>query len=517
MQHDSGLSHADYEILVRLSEAPEHALRMSELAARTLFSRSRLSHAVGRLEREGLVRREPYSGDRRGLCAVLTEKGWGALEARHRAMSTRCAGRCSTRSPRSRSSSSPTSRTPSSAPAPLIRPLDRLATVLSQVTALRYVTPLREGGSLPGLMEGDDDGTYVVKFTGAGQGPRTLVAEVDLRPSAARARASGARRWSPSTSTRRSSVGEPDEEVQDLLRASPGRNLGMDFLPGALDLDVRAFPIEPELAGRILWFDALVGNVDRSWRNPNMLRWHGRPYLIDHGATLTFAHHWPGAEAWITREYDAREHALITGRPQVQEADRALAPLITRSLVADAVAEAPDEWLEDPPTLETFGGLQQLREAYVRQVIWRLEARQRWLPGTDRKGRRVSDGRSSSTRCSRWCRGWSAASCSTPASCSTAASSTTSPSAPSSTPSGCAPSTLAADPEPIRQALRPRREACAPAAETGRDARGQHFRWLTAPRSTVIQPGPVHTGLTDDPAAEHERLMRLLVRPVGQD
>lgn len=251
--------------------------------------------------------------------------------------------------------------------------------MLSEVTALRYVTPLREGGSLPGLMEGDDDGTYVVKFTGAGQGPRTLVAEVicahllraldlpvpdvvtiDLDPAL--------------------SVGEPDEEVQDLLRASPGRNLGMDFLPGALDLDVRAFPMEPELAGRVLWFDALVGNVDRSWRNPNMLRWHGRPYLIDHGATLTFAHHWPGAEAWITREYDAREHALITGRPQVQEADRALAPLITRSLVADAVAEAPDEWLEDPPTLETFGGLQQLREAYVRQVMWRLEARQRWLP-----------------------------------------------------------------------------------------------------------------------------------------
>jgi hypothetical protein len=172
--------------------------------------------------------------------------------------------------------------------------------MLTEVTALRYVTPLREGGSLPGIMEGDDDGTYVVKFTGAGQGPRTLVAEIicayllralelpvpelvtiDIDPAMA--------------------VGEPDEEVQDLLRASPGRNLGIDYLPGALDLDVKAFAVEPELAGRILWFDALVGNVDRSWRNPNMLRWHGRPYLIDHGATLTFAHHWPGAEAWIAR------------------------------------------------------------------------------------------------------------------------------------------------------------------------------------------------------------------------
>jgi hypothetical protein len=251
--------------------------------------------------------------------------------------------------------------------------------VLAEVTALRYVTPLREGGSLPGLMEGDDDGTYVVKFSGAGQGPRVLVAEVicahllralelpvpdlvtvDVDPAL--------------------SVGEPDEEVQDLLRASPGRNLGMDYLPGALDLDVRAFPLEPVLAGRILWFDALVANMDRSWRNPNMLRWHDRPYLIDHGATLTFAHHWPGAGAWIGREYDAREHALIAVAPRVADADDALAGLVTESLVAQAAAEAPDEWLADPHTLEVFGGLAELRAAYVGQVMERLDARPRWLP-----------------------------------------------------------------------------------------------------------------------------------------
>jgi hypothetical protein len=251
--------------------------------------------------------------------------------------------------------------------------------VLAQVTALRYVTPLREGGSLPGVMEGDDDGTYVVKFTGAGQGPRTLVAEVicahllralelpvpdlvtiDIDPAL--------------------SVGEPDEEVQDLLRASPGRNLGMDFLPGALDLDVRAFPVDPELAGRILWFDALVANMDRSWRNPNMLRWHGRPYLIDHGATLTFAHHWPGAQGWIGREYDAREHALVSSNPRVAAADDALAPLVTEELVTAAVAEVPDEWLDDPLALSAFGDLAQLRAGYVRQLMERLQARSRWLP-----------------------------------------------------------------------------------------------------------------------------------------
>ena len=251
--------------------------------------------------------------------------------------------------------------------------------MLPEVTALRYVTPLREGGSLPGVMEGDDDGTYVVKFTGAGQGPRTLVAEVIcahlLRALELPVPDLVTVHVDPALS-----VGEPDEEVQDLLRASPGRNLGMDFLPGALDLDVQAFPMDPELAGRVLWFDALVGNVDRSWRNPNMLRWHGRPYLIDHGATLTFAHHWPGAAAWIARDYDAREHALITSAPTVQDADRALAPKVTRSLVSDAVAEAPDEWLEDPLALDAFGGLPQLKEAYVRQVLGRLEARPQWLP-----------------------------------------------------------------------------------------------------------------------------------------
>ena len=248
--------------------------------------------------------------------------------------------------------------------------------MLAQVTALRYVTPLREGGSLPGIMEGDDDGTYVVKFTGAGQGSRTLVAEVicahilralglpvpelvtvDLDPALA--------------------VGEPDEEVQDLLRASPGINLGIDFLPGALDLDAKAFPVEPELAGRILWFDALVTNVDRSWRNPNMLRWHGRPYLIDHGATLTFAHHWPGAEVWITRAYNASDHALLHSSPRLAEADQALAPLLTASLVAEAVAEVPVQWLADA---ESFGGVEPLRQAYARQLLERLAARSTWLP-----------------------------------------------------------------------------------------------------------------------------------------
>src|SRR4051794_7884164 len=159
--------------------------------------------------------------------------------------------------------------------------------VLPNVTATRYVTPLREGGSLPAIVEADDLGTYVVKFHGAGQGRKALVAEV----------ISGelARRLGlpvPALVTIEVDPGlaanEPDEEVQSLLRASGGRNLGVDFLPGALDLDTTAFTLSPRFAGQVLWFDALIGNVDRSWRNPNMLFWHATPYLIDHGAALTF-------------------------------------------------------------------------------------------------------------------------------------------------------------------------------------------------------------------------------------
>jgi len=165
--------------------------------------------------------------------------------------------------------------------------------VLSTVTAIRYVTPLREGGSLPGLMEADDLGTYVVKFSGAGQGPRVLVAEV-IAAKLAGALGLPVPRLVAVEVDPVLADNEPDEEVQDLIRASPGLNLGVDFLPGSLDLDAGAFPIDPVFAGKVLWYDAWIGNVDRTWRNPNMLYWHGRPYLIDHGAALTFHHRWPG-------------------------------------------------------------------------------------------------------------------------------------------------------------------------------------------------------------------------------
>ena len=248
---------------------------------------------------------------------------------------------------------------------------------LPHVTAIRYVTPLREGGSLPGLMEADDLGTYVVKFRGAGQGRKVLVAEI-----VAGELARGLGLPVPDLVTVQLDpalgVSEPDQEVQELLRASPGLNLGMDFLPGALDLDPAAFPVDPRLAGRVLWFDALVGNVDRSWRNTNMLYWHGGPYLIDHGATLTFHHAWPGAAAWVSRPYAAADHVLLAADPGLDEADAELGPRVTEKLLTSVVALIPDDWLTDEPG---FAGPDAVRAAYVEQLLARLASRPDWLPG----------------------------------------------------------------------------------------------------------------------------------------
>ena len=259
--------------------------------------------------------------------------------------------------------------------------LDERVSALRRVTATRYVTPLREGGSLPGLVEADDLGTYVAKFTGAGQGPKALVAEVagelgrrlglrvpelvvlDLDPVIARA--------------------EPDWEVQELLARSGGPNLGMDFLPGALDLDPVAFAVDPAFAGRVLWFDALVSNVDRTWRNVNMLRWHGAPYLIDHGATLTFHHSWTGPEppevvaAGAARPYDASTHVVLRSAPDLDAADAALAPHMTPDLLRAVTDVVPDLWLDVPG----FADPAQVRAAYVARLDARLDARDAWLPG----------------------------------------------------------------------------------------------------------------------------------------
>ena len=248
--------------------------------------------------------------------------------------------------------------------------------VLRTVTATRYVTPLREGGSLPGIMEADDLGTYVVKFVGAGQGRKVLVAEVlvgelarrlglpvpelvlvDVDPVLGRS--------------------EPDEEVQDLLKASPGLNLGTDYLPRSLGFDPNAHAVDPDLASRVLWLDALVGNVDRSWRNPNLLLWHRELWLIDHGATLVFHHDWARAERAAEKPYSAGDHVLSAQATRRREAADELAPRVTRELLEQAVALVPDVWLEDEPGFDTA---EAVRAAYVDHLLRRVAAREVWQP-----------------------------------------------------------------------------------------------------------------------------------------
>ncbi|WP_018546740.1 HipA family kinase [Streptomyces sp. LaPpAH-108] len=239
--------------------------------------------------------------------------------------------------------------------------------MLTEVTATRYITPLREGGSLPGLVEGDDLRAYVMKFTGAGQGRKTLVAEVVCGELARRL---GFRvpRLVTLDLDPVLGLGEPDRQVQELLRSSGGANLGMDFLSGALGYDPLAFPVTSEEAGRIVWFDALINNVDRSWRNPNLLVHQGQLWLIDHGATMIWHHNWPSADTSAARPYDASDHALARFAPDVAAAAAELAPRVTEDLLAEVTAEIPDAWLTGEPG---FGTPDDLRRAYARPLLAR--------------------------------------------------------------------------------------------------------------------------------------------------
>jgi hypothetical protein len=250
--------------------------------------------------------------------------------------------------------------------------------MLPLVTATRYVTPLREGGSLPGIVEADDLGTYVVKFHGAGQGRKALIAEVIAGELARRL---GFRVPDQVIVDLDPVIGrhEPDEEVQDLLKASTGWNLGVDFLPGSLGYDPLAWPTDSAFASRVVWFDALIGNVDRSWRNPNMLVWHGDVWLIDHGASLYFHHAWANAAKLITKPYDTGDHVLSPFAKDLARADRELAPQITEDLLREVTALVPEVWLEGEPG---FADSQAVREAYVEQLMARASAPRSWLPST---------------------------------------------------------------------------------------------------------------------------------------
>lgn len=243
--------------------------------------------------------------------------------------------------------------------------------MLRTVHATRYVMPLREGGSLPAIVEADDDGLYVLKFRAAGQGPKALIADllgsqlgralglpipelvlVELDPAIGR--------------------NEPDPEIQQLLLESHGLNLGIDFLPGALGFDPLALSaFTPELAARVVWFDAFITNVDRTARNPNILIWHREPWLIDHGAGLYFHHAWDGyLEKAATPFAAVANHILLSRTGPIPVADDSLRPLVTPDVLQRLVELLPGDWL----ALDThFPAAAHARAAYLAYLQRRVE------------------------------------------------------------------------------------------------------------------------------------------------
>lgn len=242
----------------------------------------------------------------------------------------------------------------------------------NRVTATRYVTPLREGGSLPGLVEADDDGLYVVKFRGAGQGPRALVAEWLVGEMG---RALGLRVPELAIVEVDAGLGdaEPDGEIQDLVHASGGANLGLDFLPGALPFHPAVDrDVDPDTAADIVWLDGLTTNPDRTARNPNLLVWHGNVWLIDHGAALYIHHTWRDPDAHAIGPFDRiRDHVLLPFASSITASDARCAPKLGLGRIDDLVDAIPDEWLPDDLPI---GGPDAQRAAYRRYLQLRLAA-----------------------------------------------------------------------------------------------------------------------------------------------
>jgi len=245
--------------------------------------------------------------------------------------------------------------------------------VIRTIIATNYVTPLREGGSLPAIVEGDDDGTYVLKFRGAGQGPKALVAEL-LSGEIARRLGLPVPEIVFAQLDARMAKTEPDPEIQELLQRSVGLNLALDYLPGSITFDPL---VESHMSGidalasAIVWFDAYVTNVDRTPRNPNLLVWHRAIWLIDHGASLYFHHNMEGDVLQRSRGAFAqiKDHVLLPLASELRAADETLSAKITPAMIEEVVAMIPDEWLEEP----------RHREVYREWLRQRIEGPREWV------------------------------------------------------------------------------------------------------------------------------------------
>jgi hypothetical protein len=254
--------------------------------------------------------------------------------------------------------------------------LPKVESVLRTVLATRYVTPLREGGSLPAIVEADDDGMYVLKFRGAGQGPKALIAELVAGEIA---RAAGLAvpeivfvQVDPELART-----EPDPEIQSLIRDSAGLNLGLDYLPGSVGFNPVADKLDADLASAIVWFDAYVTNVDRTPRNTNMLMWHRRLWLIDHGAALYFHHKWDGYLERIRDPFPLiKDHVLLGQAGALDEADKLIGPRLTAEVVKGIVGAIPGEWLAGE---QLGGGGDRVRQAYMEFLLGRLGSPRHFL------------------------------------------------------------------------------------------------------------------------------------------
>lgn len=233
---------------------------------------------------------------------------------------------------------------------------------IREVNIMRYLQPFREGGSLPGLVDADDGFSYVIKFRGAGQGKKALVAEFiggEL------ARFMGLRVPEMVYAELDEGFGrtEPDEEIQDLLKFSVGKNLGVSFLNGAITFDANVDEIAAEEASKIVWLDALLMNVDRTVKNTNMLIWHRELWLIDHGAALYFHHNWDNWEDTVGKPFvQIKDHVLLKNATEVEQVDATYKGLFTRENIAKVLEAIPDEWLIDE--VRNLGA-EEVRSVYV--------------------------------------------------------------------------------------------------------------------------------------------------------